>query len=596
MKRSDRNPAANDSPQSKSNNSGKKSLRTITVAGHRYCFDRDGYHRLHLGEKLERICGFIKFVAHRADLGSDQIQVAVKIRDFHHTIKIIVVNRSDVLSGFALIDRLTNCGFEVSDKTIAAKIIRQAYLAHPPKETVLIANYPGWHSAQPDGVEVYVTNMGTIKPSYCKANIALADGISAGFATAGTLEEWNCNIGDECVGNSRLQFGVCISLASSLVHFSGLPNFGSLIEGPSKSGKTITLRVAGSVMGSDDYMYSWNSTPNALERIAVNRNDGLLPLDEIGQGEPRAVAEAVYDLTNGRTKSRLGADTKLESGTRFRGLVLASGELDLRTFLGNAGIKAKAGQLVRLFSIPVPRGGVFSKKHGHKNKASFAAELVENMAEYYGTLGPAFIAYIAENQIQLKAELPDMVRDIADELLSRLPVIPDPGTYGHVAKCFALVAIAGELAVSNKLLTWEQRSARAAVERCFLAWAKREKVIFSTSDHQVFRQLQRFFQSEKAGKFVPMREFECSNKATLAGYLHKVDGASVYLVYPAFFETKLCSRFGKSIGIRLLKERNLLVLGSRGTPTRQVNIPKSLQSDDQTKVSFYVIREEILRI
>lgn len=595
MKLDDVDPTKHDTMNFKLKSRGRKHVRYVTLKDDRYCLNKDGWFRERMGGKRERICGFIRFLEHRSILGSDRIQLALQFRDVNRARKLIVVDRSEILSSYTFIDHLVNCGFEIGDRVVAAQVIRQAYSKYPPKTIVATAQSPGWHLIQSDGIEVYVTNNGTIKPARCNANIVLAAGIVSGFASSGSLNEWNNKVAALCKGNSRLQFGICMTLASIVLRFSDLPNFGALIEGPSKAGKTVTLRAGGSVMGSENYMLSWNSTANALERIAVVRNDGLLPLDEIGQGDPNAVSESVYDLMNGKTKSRLGADTRLESGTRFRGLVLASGELDLRTHLGQAGIKAKEGQLVRLFSVPVPTQGVFSKLHGYKSRSAHAAALVQNMAKYYGTLGPAFIAYVAEHQAELKAELPDMVGDNAASLLQLLKSVPEPGTYGHVAKCFALVAIAGELAISQNLLAWEKGSAKSAVAKCFKAWAKREKEITAMSDDGVFRQLQRFFQSEKVNKFVPMAKFENAEKTTLAGYTHTVDGAPAYLVYPAFFETKLCARFGKRVGIRVLKERNLLVLGPRMTPTRQVNVPKDLQGNGHAKVSFYVIRERILR-
>lgn len=595
MRIEDINPIESDLTSIKTKNPNKKIVHRVKVGESNFYLNRNGWYRERLSGNHERICGPFEYIEHRSNLGSDQVQVAVKFRDVNKEVKIIVVNRSDISNGNPLMSRLIDCGLEVNDRKLAAQLVSQVYQKYPPDKTVLTTRHPGWHTIQPDGIDVYVTNQGTIKPKECKANIVLEDGIAAGFDSSGVLEDWNANVGAVCVGNSRLQFGICVAIASTLLHFSGLPNFGALIEGPSKLGKTVTLLVAASVMGGDSYLLSWNSTANALEIIAVCRCDGLIPLDEIGQGDAKAVSEAVYDLMNGRTKSRLGSDIKLDSGIRFRGLVLASGELDLRTLLKQGGIAVKEGQLVRLFSVPVPLHGVFSRKHGHITKDSFVASLVQSMAKYHGTLGPAFIAHIVESQAQLKAELPEMVREIAAELLQRLSSIPDQGTYGHVAKCFALVAIAGELAISAHLLKWDKGSARAAVEKCFLAWAKHEKLIASMSDQGVFRQLQRFFQSERSGKFAPFSEFECTNGKNLAGYLHKVDGVNVYLVYRAYFETKLCSKFGKATGIRALRERNLVILGGRSTPTRQVNIPKSLQRDGNTKMSFYVIREAILR-
>ena len=574
----------------------KKKSRRLKLQTGNYVIRSTGVF-LELPEgQVDKICGCFRFLENRRVLGGNSVKVAVKFRDYDGEVKTTVVPRSDLLMSSRLIEHLVDCGWVVYDKGKTAVFLEEYFRKQPPKKSILMTLRPGWHGVDADDCDVYVTNQKVYRPSASTQRVVLAEEVEAGFASSGDLEDWNKYVANLCIGNWRLQFAVCFPLAGLILALSGLPNCGVHFFGVPKTGKTTLLKVAGSVIGDEAYVLSWNSTTNALEATAISRNDAILILDEIAQGDPKAVSEAIYNVINGRTKRRLGADIKLNAGSRFVGLVLSSGEDDLRTYLQSAGIDVKGGLLARLPSVPVPRKhGVFFKLHGHKNGGALASTLLKNISRYHGTLGPAFLTYVVKNQAKLKVSIPRKVAAEAERLLGLLDEIPDRGTYDIIAKSWALAAVAGEMAIAKGLLTWEKGDATKAVEKCFLAWAKHEQKSSANSDEGVLRHLQKFFQSQSAGKFAPLSEFERSTKPTLAGYIHKVDGNQVFLVYQAFFEADLCKQFGKDAAIRVLKKRKLLVLGARGTPMRQIHIPKAAQQGKKTKVSFYVIRKTILR-
>lgn len=181
-------------------------------------------------------------------------------------------------------------------------------------------------------------------------------------------------------------------------------------------------------------------------------------------------------------------------------------------------------------------------------------------------------------------------------LLTLVGEVPNRQLYEHVAKGFALVRLAGEIAIKGNLLAWPMESPGQAADRCFKAWAAEEMRLSQSSDEVAFQQLQLFFQSDSAGKFLPLGSFEQAGAGRLAGYKYVIDGRRVFLVYPPFFEEQLCSKFGKTVGIRVLDERGLLIKGHRGTPTRQATIPKGKRNNGPEKISFYAISEDILRL
>ena len=107
-----------------------------------------------------------------------------------------------------------------------------------------------------------------------------------------------------------------------------------------------------------------------------------------------------------------------------------------------------------------------------------------------------------------------------------------------------------------------------------LSWVVARALAWST-DHQA--------------SFIPLVEHRSVNGHS-HGFTHTVDGVKAFLLSQEAFQQQLCHQHGKSAVIAALKSRNLLMLGARGTPARQVALPGSKSG----KQSFYVINSLIL--
>ncbi|MDK6603817.1 DUF927 domain-containing protein, partial [Escherichia coli] len=93
---------------------------------------------------------------------------------------------------------------------------------------------------------------------------------------------------------------------------------------------------------------------------AEAHNDGLLPLDEIGQaGNAREVSTSAYTLFNGSGKLQGAKDGGNREIKHWRTVAISTGEMDVETFLKTEGIKIKAGQLVRLLNVPMEKASQF---------------------------------------------------------------------------------------------------------------------------------------------------------------------------------------------------------------------------------------------
>ncbi|KPW95622.1 DUF927 domain-containing protein, partial [Pseudomonas syringae pv. coryli] len=163
------------------------------------------------------------------------------------------------------------------------------------------------------------------------------------ISEAGTLEQWQEQIGALCVGNHRLAFVVGVAFAGPLLHMLGHESGGFHLYGDSSGGKTTHLQVAASIYGGPRLVRSWRSTDNALESIAAAHSDGLLVLDEIGMCDPRIIGETVYMLGNGTGKAR--ANDRGQAGRQvqeWRLLFLSTGEKTLAHHMAEANKELKA--------------------------------------------------------------------------------------------------------------------------------------------------------------------------------------------------------------------------------------------------------------
>jgi putative DNA primase/helicase len=238
----------------------------------------------------------------------------------------------------------------------------------------------------------------------------------------------------------------------------------SIFHGDSTTGKTSALAVASSVWSSPKFMISWRTTANGLEIQAASRSSTLVTVDESHQIEPKALDAGVYMLLNGTAKARMNRDTSAKEVARWRVSVLSSGERSIESHLGAANIDYKAGQGVRIVDVPVSgRFGIFDDVHGAANGSLFADTLRNAAAKHYGHAGPLFVRQLIDkfSRLSLPAQLVDILKPFGDDLNAQ---------EARVARSFALIALAGELAIKWGVLPWQQKAAHIAAMGIFNHW------------------------------------------------------------------------------------------------------------------------------
>ncbi|MCK2113547.1 DUF927 domain-containing protein [Pseudomonas juntendi] len=292
------------------------------------------------------------------------------------------------------------------------------------------------------------------------------------ISEAGTLEQWQSQIGALCVGNHRLAFVVSTAFAGPLLHLLGHESGGFHLYGDSSGGKTTHLQVAASVYGGPRLVRSWRSTDNALESIAAAHSDGLLILDEIGMCDARIIGETVYMLGNGTGKAR--ANDRGQAGRsvqEWRLLFLSTGEKTLAQHMAEANKELKAGMEIRMLAVPANASkglGMFDKLCGFEDAAALSDALKLRVSRFYGTPLTAFLEALCA-----PGKLPGWVsilRRTVEQFIAQNVPAAASGQVQRAALRFALAGAAGELATALGVTGWPDGVALTAARVCLHAW------------------------------------------------------------------------------------------------------------------------------
>ncbi|PSB57890.1 DUF927 domain-containing protein [Chamaesiphon polymorphus] len=287
----------------------------------------------------------------------------------------------------------------------------------------------------------------------------------------GTLQGWKDTVAARCGGNSRLILGLGTSFAAPLLPIINIESGGFHLVGDTSQGKTIILSVAASVSGVKDIPH-WRTTTNGLESTATAFNHLCLPLDEIGQADPKDVGNIAYMLANGQGKARMKKDLSNRKPKTWQLMVLSSGEFGLGKYMAQANITLKGGQEVRLPDVPaVPEGsiyGCFETIHGADTSAQFALAIKAAVIEHHGTALDAFLS-----RLVVDAADPAFVGNLSKQVhlvTAKLAEGTSDSAIGRVANRFALVQVVLGLAHKYDLLPFPVEDIEWGISTCFKAW------------------------------------------------------------------------------------------------------------------------------
>ncbi len=411
--------------------------------------------------------------------------------------------------------------------------------------------------------------------------------------TRGTLSGWQTDIAAKCAGNPVLVFSISASLAAPLLHGVGQEGGGFHYSGPTSGGKTTALQTAASSWGdasdpaggrSTAFVKKWNLTKNATEGLAEAHTDLPLCLDEVGEADAREFGRMVYQLAGGQGKGRMRADATLMPSKVWRIVLLSTGELRASDVIESEGKAVKGGQAIRLIDIPatdpITGHGIIVDTHGDPTAACFVDGLKRSCSTHYGWAGPVFIrALIREGLTDVHAALKAALEETAQALT---PANASAEVQRAVKK-FALVAVAGEKAVSLKILPWMPgealRSTKVLLSRYLAARGGAGSQL-----EQAVEQIRSFLLAHCSSRFRDLGS-DSDRTINLAGYQDAT--RAVFYFTPGGFK-EACRGHNYQDVARLLAARGFLIVPDAGHFTERVNVP------GLGRVRLYAVSADIL--
>ncbi|MDR3105688.1 MAG: DUF927 domain-containing protein [Yokenella regensburgei] len=373
------------------------------------------------------------------------------------------------------------------------------------------------------------------------------------YCVAGTVESWRDKVAALAVGNPFMMLAVGVALAAPMMKLMGAASFGIHLFASSTASKTTTADLATSLYGEPNAQrLTWYGTALGIANEAEAHNDGLLSLDEIGQGtRPRDVYTSAYTLFNGKGKLQGNKDGGNRVLKHWETVAISTGEVSIETFLLTEGIKVKAGQLVRLLNIPVTRPAVF---HGYTGGKELADAINEAGAENYGAAGREWIKWLSANQKQVKA---------AYQAAKQRWAALIPQSYGEQVRRVSdrFAAIEAALVLGSIITGWDIQACRDALQHSFNAWVKE----FGTGNKehlQIIAQTEAFLNAHGLSRFAPV-EYDPRDLPIrdLAGY--RKEGQSegdpmIFYTFPAVFDKEIASPFSKDVVAQVLYDVGML--------------------------------------
>ena len=486
---------------------------------------------------------------------------------------------------------LLSGGLEISPNRKARELLATYIQTSKPEGKARCVSRIGWH----DGSFVLPDT-----PIGCGEGEQVlyqsGSGVKHNYRTAGTLEEWQANVGRLCSGNSRLLFGVSCAFAGPLLELMSAESGGFHLRGASSTGKTTVLLLAGSCWGGggqSGFVQTWRATANGLEAVAEVHNHGLLCLDELGQVDPREAGETAYLLANGRGKSRMSRTIQLRRSPTWNLLFLSSGEISLADHMHVVGRKASAGQEVRLLDIEADAGadmGVFENLHGMATADELARRLTRAAKTYYGTPVRAFLKKLASQQ----EDVGKAVRNFSDDFLMEHVPAGSSGEISRAAGRFALVGFAGKLATEFGVTGWPVGEAENAAKDCFDSCLDSRGSTGVGDVEAAIRQVRAFVEAHGNSRFQSLaprhdrggNEFH-ERVIDRVGF-KSVEGDTEFLILPEAFKQEVCKGLNSRMVAKVLDEHGYLRTDSKG----KRSVLHTVQ--ELGRIRVYAVRASIL--
>ena len=496
-------------------------------------------------------------------------------------------------SGEELRKELLSRGVIISSKSPERHRLNAYISSSNPVERAICVDKVGWFRKQyvlPD--KVYGQQNG-------ERVVFQSKGTAPKIICSGSFSEWQEYIGKYISGNPILCLSTCVALAAPLLHFLAEENFAIHLSGSSSIGKTTAAHVARSICGNE--IHSWRTTDNAAESLARNANDSLLIFDELGEVDGKAADNMAYMLGNGSGKARANKSGDARPITKFRAIILSTGEVGLESKLAEIGKSQRAGQSVRFIEIQADADsghGIYKELHGFEKGEHLSNHLKQASELYSGTVMDAWFTYLTQNK-ERQEHVVSLVKALRDEWVHKFVSTNANEQVKRCGRKFALLASVGELATHMNFLQRhpnEQGSdapilgiLSKSINELFQSWVGNRGGEDSHELTEIINCLISFINEHGSSRFaMPWggtdHDSEHVDMSTLytssdqktynrAGHRKLVDQGWHYYFFPNVFYTEILKGKNKKVFLKILTEKGIVIGDVEGKSSKSISIP-----------------------
>jgi uncharacterized protein (DUF927 family) len=257
--------------------------------------------------------------------------------------------------------------------------------------------------------------------------------------------------------------------------------------------------------------------------------------------------------------------------------------------------------------------GLFENLHGFANGGELSEHLRSAAATYYGTPARAFL----ERLIELRCDQGDALYEQlktkrAAFIQTHVPTGAD-GQVRYVAGRFAVVSIAGEMAIAMGILPAEAGDAELACVHCFQDWIKARGTTGSGEKQNGIRAVRHFLELHGSSRFAEIEVFarekvapwqrtlmpdadkpevrvDCRAVSNQAGYKQRDKERKhiVFMIWPEVWANEVCKGMDADLVAKAIDEKGWL-LHDHGHYTKQKRLP-----DQAERIRFYHVTSDIL--
>ena len=484
--------------------------------------------------------------------------------------------------GKEILSKFLSEGIEINySKKAKEKLLSYISMNSPSKRFTLVERV-GWYKN-------YFVLPGTIYPINNELVLKSSTELERQFESSGTLEDWQETIAKYAKNNSKLILALSCAFAAPLLKLVNEESGAIHLVGNSSLGKTTALQVAASVWGASSFIKQWRITCNALEVVAQNHNDCLLPLDELAQADSKQVSDMVYMLANNQGKKRLKSDVTMKGTHNWSTLIFSTGEIDIATKVQETNKRSFAGMEVRFVSIPANCNnghGIFEDLHGFKNGDALSKYLKNVCSKYYGTAIGKYLEGLTKDIESAITQIKQTQQEFKNKYLPE----NTSGQVTRVANRFGLIAAAGELAIKFGILSsLNQGDAQEAISKCFKSWLIARGNTKDLKKKTAITQVKAFLEKYGESRFINISDISSLAKPIdRAGYKQRIEGVFHYYILPEVYKNEVCKGLNYKQVSQYLAQKGLLITDNQGRSVESKYLP------DIGKIRVYHLTGEIL--